>query len=241
VSLTLDHQFVVPLPADETWAALMDVQRVALCMPGATLESVDDGEFHGKVSVKLGPITTRFRGQARFGERDDDARRAVLVASGREIGGSSTAEAAMTLRVAETDAGSAVSVSTELAITGKVARFGRGVIGEVAGRLVDQFATALTAELVGATAPTPEAPTVAPTAEAGARPETPASAPAGPSDPAGAAELDLAALLLGPEQRRRLQQWSLVALVAVLLLGWRRRRHDDALVIAAGRILEAGR
>ena len=154
MTMALNNSFQVPTSVEETWRTLLDVERVALCLPGAQLETMDGDTFTGRVKVKLGPITMSFKGSARFTERDAEHHRAVLSANGKEIGGMGTASAVMTMQVVEaaSGTGSEVSIGTDLAITGKAARFGRGIIAEVAGRLVTQFATALTAQLVGSEA-----------------------------------------------------------------------------------------
>jgi len=94
--MLLEHTFTVPVPPDEAWVVLLDLERVAPCMPGATLESVDDGAFTGTVKVKVGPITVTYKGKGRFTERDETAHRAVIDAAGRETRGSGTAAATVT-------------------------------------------------------------------------------------------------------------------------------------------------
>ena len=150
MTMALNNSFEVPTSVEETWRILLDVERVALCLPGAQLEAMDGETFTGRVKVKLGPITMSFKGSARFTEMDAERHRAVLAANGKEIGGTGTASAVMTMQVVEavSGTGSRVSIGTDLAITGKAAKFGRGIIAEVAGRLVTQFATALTAQLI---------------------------------------------------------------------------------------------
>jgi len=145
----LENHFTVAAPVDEAWKVLLDVERVAHCMPGATLDSVDGDEFNGKVKVKVGPIVVTYQGVARFVERDEAAHRAVIDASGKESRGSGTAKATVTTALKEKDGQTEVSVLTDLNITGRPAQFGRGVIADVAAKLTDKFAESLAAELGG--------------------------------------------------------------------------------------------
>lgn len=154
--MLLENRFSVPVPIDQAWPVLLDVQRVAACMPGATLDSMSGDQFEGRVKVKVGPIAMSFKGTAQFVEKDPAGHRAILQASGKEIGGTGTAKATMTMRLHDCGAESEVEITTDLAITGKAARFGRGVIADFAGRLVDQFASVLAAELAGGGDPAPD-------------------------------------------------------------------------------------
>lgn len=145
--MELTNEFTVPVPVEVAWELLTDVERIAPCMPGATLESADDGLYGGVVKVKVGPVTVQYRGTVRFLERDDTARRAVLRAEGRETKGQGNANATITaVLVAHGDA-TAVTVSTDLSVTGRVAQFGRGVMNDVSARLLAQFVDCLEASL----------------------------------------------------------------------------------------------
>lgn len=142
--MKLEHAFVVPVPRKRAWDVLLDVRQVAPCMPGATLLDVDGDRFTGKVKVKVGPITVTYRGSAEFIERDDHAYRIVLKASGREERGAGTGAATVTATLSEVDTNTTrVEVMTDLDITGKPAQFGRGVMEEVSGALIGQFANRL--------------------------------------------------------------------------------------------------
>jgi len=145
--MELEHSFTVPVPKERAWDVLLDVERVAPCMPGATLDSVDGDEIHGKVKVKVGPINMTYAGTARFVERDKAAGVVRLEASGKETKGAGTASASV--RSVLTDRGDEtyVVVKTTLNVTGKPAQFGRGVLNEVGGRLLGIFATNLAAML----------------------------------------------------------------------------------------------
>ena len=161
-------RFTVPVPVAEAWDVLLDVERIAPCMPGATVDSFDGETINGRVKVKVGPIQVTYAGTARFIEKDEAARRAVIEASGKEARGSGTAAATITARAAPT-AGAArptVIVTTDLAITGKPAQFGRGVMAEVGNKLLGRFADCLADELTGGT----PAPAAEPVAEAAPAP-----------------------------------------------------------------------
>ncbi|WP_328778731.1 SRPBCC family protein [Streptomyces canus] len=145
--MELHHEFTVPVPVDEAWRALLDIERVAPCMPGASVEDYDGKTVTGSVKVKVGPITVTYRGTAVFEEQDESAHRMVLIAGGRETRGQGTARATVTGTLTGQDGGTAVSVRTDLAVTGRPAQFGRGVMAEVGDRLVGQFARCLAERL----------------------------------------------------------------------------------------------
>jgi uncharacterized protein len=138
------NEFTVNRPIDETWIVLTDVERIAPCMPGAALEEIEGDVFRGVVKVKLGAISTAFKGQANFIERDDAAHRAVLKGEGRDTTGKGNASALITAKLESIDADTTKCfVETDLHITGKVAQFGRGIMGDVSKKLMNQFATNL--------------------------------------------------------------------------------------------------
>ena len=141
--MQLENEFAVPVPVSQAWSTLLDVQRIAPCMPGATVERVDGDEVAGRVRVKVGPIALSYAGTARFITRDEAAHRIVLEASGRETKGSGTAAAKVETLMIEEGSATRVRVLTDLDVTGKPAQFGRGVMSDVAGKLTDQFAACL--------------------------------------------------------------------------------------------------
>lgn len=153
--MELRNDFHVSVPIEQAWEVLTDLPRIAPCMPGAQLQRVEGDEYHGVVKVKVGPITAQYKGVARFVERDEHSRRAVMRAEGRDTRGQGTASATVTAVLAGDDAGTAVSLVTELAITGKVAQFGRGVLADVSGRLLDQFAQRLEDDVLSGRAASP--------------------------------------------------------------------------------------
>ncbi|MFD9733617.1 SRPBCC family protein [Umezawaea sp. NPDC059074] len=156
--MRLEHEFTVPAPVGTVWTALVDPERVAPCMPGATLTGVDGEKFTGTVKVRLGPITLMYKGSGEFLETDEDSRRMVMKASGKDVRGNGTAAATVTAVLSEVDGGTRCEVVTDLSITGRPAQFGRGLIAEVGGKIIDQFADCLasglgTEEAGGDTAP----------------------------------------------------------------------------------------
>jgi uncharacterized protein len=162
----LNNEFRVAVPAAKTWEVLTDVERVAPCLPGATLLSVDGDEFTGAVKVKVGPITVSYKGEAAFQEKDTAAQRVVLKASGKETRGNGNAAAVVTAQLKDEGDATSVVITTDLTISGKAAQFGRGVMADVATNLIGQFAKSLEAELLGGSAPS--AATAAPAAAADA-------------------------------------------------------------------------
>jgi uncharacterized protein len=244
----LVNEFTVNRPIDEAWAVITDVERIAPCLPGAQLQEIEGDVYRGIVKVKLGSISPQFKGQAKFSERDDSSHRAVLDAEGRDTGGRGNASARITVNAESLSPTSTqVSVTTDLQITGKVAQFGRGIIGDVSKKLMAQFANNLNAMLdAEPVASNGAAASAAPAAGDGdepagtnnstANPAAAETAAAGTSDAAGdvpvtpkvrkiegpATEpVDLAGMA-GPAVLKRLL--PIVAGLLVLLLVLRRRR-----------------
>src|SRR5215469_2959114 len=145
--MELEHSFSVPVPVERAWDVLLDVEQVAPCMPGATLDSVDGAEIKGRIKVKVGPIQMTYAGTATFTERDKTAGVVVLEASGKETRGAGTASATVRSELTADGDATRVTVRTTLNVTGKPAQFGRGVMAEVGGRLVGIFADNLAAML----------------------------------------------------------------------------------------------
>ncbi len=145
--MKLENRFTVPVPRADAWKVLMDVERVAPCMPGATLTSRDGDEFTGTVKVKVGPINLTYGGQAKFVSLDEENGIAVIEGSGKETRGTGTAKALITCRLIDKGQTTDVEVETDLAVTGKPAQFGRGVLADVSAKLVDRFAASLSEEI----------------------------------------------------------------------------------------------
>lgn len=154
--MKLDNAFEVALPVEQAWSLLMDLPRIAPCLPGAQLEDVVDGEYRGGLSTKIGPINARYHGSARFLERDEVARRAVIKATGRETKGTGTATATITATLRPAGTATRVELSTEMAISGRAAQFGRNLLAEVSSTLIGELARRLEAEINGS-GPAPEA------------------------------------------------------------------------------------
>jgi carbon monoxide dehydrogenase subunit G len=175
----LEHSFTVPVGIDEAWKVLLDIERVAPCMPGAALDSVDGDEFTGTVKVKLGPINLTYKGRASFVEKDEAAHRAVIDARGRDARGNGTAAARVTATLADAGESTDVQVNTELDITGKPAQFGRGVMVDVGNKLIGRFAESLAGTLQAGEPPA-------------AQPATAAAGPAAAESDSATAEADVA-------------------------------------------------
>lgn len=170
--MDLKHQFTVPVPVEDAWRILTDVERIAPCLPGAQLQEVEGDTYRGVVKVKVGPIQAQFKGQASFTERDDAAHRVVLKGEGRDTGGKGNASALITAElVAESATSTAVTVNTDLAITGKVAQFGRGAMADVSDKILAQFVVNLNALIAesGDSAPAPAEAAPAPEQSTGVR------------------------------------------------------------------------
>lgn len=193
----MKNAFTIPAPIDEAWRVLLDIERVAPCMPGAKLESANGDQFEGSVKVKLGAMVLTYRGQARIVEQDEAAHRAVIEGSAKETRGAGTAKANVITTLRPRGDETEVEVVTELHVTGKPAQFGRGVMGEVAERLIGQFSDRLSEEMtsggVSAPAAAPDAGDAAPPQET----RRPIAAPRESDEP-----IDLLAVAGGPVAKR---------------------------------------
>jgi carbon monoxide dehydrogenase subunit G len=166
--MDLQNSFVVPSDIDTAWKQLQDVEGLAPCMPGATLTSHDGDDFTGSVKVKLGPVSMVFAGQARFVSKDEATHTVVIEGAGKETKGTGTAKGLVTaVLVQEAPDRTRVDVSTEITITGKAAQFGRGVMQDVAGRIIDQFSANLAAMMTAGGAEATAAAAAAEGSEAG--------------------------------------------------------------------------
>ncbi|GAA4581151.1 hypothetical protein GCM10023194_11540 [Planotetraspora phitsanulokensis] len=183
MAMRFEHEFTVPVPVEQAWSVLVDVERIAPCLPGAALESVEDGAFAGRMRVKVGPITVTYRGEATFEDVDKDARTVTLKASGKEARGAGTASAEVTAHLFPEADRTRVHVDTSFNITGRPAQFGRGVMADVGARLIDRFAANLAAllEEAGEEVERAESPETVTSGAAGPRTE----APVGVAAPAG--------------------------------------------------------
>lgn len=178
--MELTHRFSVPTDVEETWAHFQDIAAVAECFPGATVTSVDGESFAGSVKVKLGPIALVYNGSGTFTEKDEAAHRFVVEAKGKDKRGNGTAGATVTLAMTASGDATDVEVLTDLAITGKPAQFGRGVMQDVSDKLLGQFVDCLEQRLsAGSTEVTEGAAATEQVAETAA-PETAAPLPESP-------------------------------------------------------------
>jgi carbon monoxide dehydrogenase subunit G len=144
----LENTLEIPAPVDRVWAFMLDVEQVAPCMPGAELtDVVDDHTWKGKVNVKLGPVSLSFAGTVVLQDRDEATRTVVLKADGRETKGKGTASAQVTSKMEPSGDGTKVAISADLNISGSLAQFGRGMIGDVSQRMANQFAECLAARM----------------------------------------------------------------------------------------------
>jgi uncharacterized protein len=199
--MKLENEFTVAAPIDQTWATLLDIQRVATCLPGAKLESESsDGTYRGEMTIKLGPMTLSYKGTARLAEVEEDEHVAVLEARARELRGSGMATAMIRNQLTPGDDGTTVvKVETDLNITGRPAQFGRGIMEDVSSRMLGDFAKRLEAEILSGrkTEGEPEAAAAA-TNGAPAKPAATAPAPPPPAEDA----LDLGSVVAGPLAKR---------------------------------------
>ena len=142
MAMEMDHSFTVPVSPDRAWDVLLDVERIAPCLPGAIVDEFDGEVVTGRIKVKVGPVSLTYRGTAKFTERDADAKVIVLDASGKETRGAGTASATVraTLEPESGGTGTKATMHTTMNVTGRPAQFGRGVMVEVGGKLVEQFA-----------------------------------------------------------------------------------------------------
>jgi uncharacterized protein len=186
--MELNNQFRVSVPIDAAWAVLTDLERIAPCMPGAELQEIEGDDYRGIVKVKVGPITAQYKGTARFLETDHVAHRAVLRAEGRDTRGQGNASATVTATATPDGDGTTVSIVTDLSITGKVAQFGRGVMGDISSNMLDEFAGRLEKDVLsqGSDAGTSTAskPSAAKAARAGVKDAAPQKAAASTKDTA---------------------------------------------------------
>jgi carbon monoxide dehydrogenase subunit G len=227
--MKLENEFTVPAPVEQAWSVLLDVERVAPCLPGAALEGSEGDEHKGTMTVKIGPITSRYSGTVKIEEADEAAHRAVMRAKARDSRGQGTAAATITSTMEAVEGGTRVHVETDMRITGPAAQFGRGVMQDVSAKLMGRFADCLAEEIAGASATG-----VAAGADAeGGRPEPPpgpagdsAEAAARPVEPARRAE---EVLDLGEASReavlKRVAPVAATMGLLILLLGIRRWRR----------------
>ena len=145
--MKLENEFTVPAPIERAWEVLLDVERVAPCLPGATIEGSDGDEYNGAMKIKIGPITTQYKGTVKLEEADEVERRAVMRAQARDSRGQGTASATITSTMEPVGDGTRVRVETDMRVTGPAAQFGRGVMQDVSAKLMGRFADCLAEEM----------------------------------------------------------------------------------------------
>jgi uncharacterized protein len=231
----LEHRFTVPTSVADTWEAFNDLERIAPCFPGATLTSAEGDEFAGSVKVRLGPISLLYKGTGRFVERDAEAHHALIEAKGKDKRGNGTAAATVRAQLSPDGEQTAVEVVTDLAITGKPAQFGRGVIQDVSDKLLGQFVACLETRLAGgapvapgesgsaepapaAAAEPAAAPAAEPAAEPAAKPAAPPPAPP-PSTRGSDEALNLGSTVL-PVLVKSYWKQAAAALVVIAVIVW---------------------
>ena len=143
----MENEFTVEAPVEQAWETLLDLERITPCLPGAALEEESGDEYRGTMTIRLGPVTQKYNGTVSFEETDEEARRAVLKADGKDARGQGTASATITSTLTEEDGGTKVHVETDMKLTGRVAQFGRGMHKEVASKIMGRFAECLQKEL----------------------------------------------------------------------------------------------
>lgn len=218
--MQLEHSFTVPVPVDQAWAVLLDIEAIAPCLPGASIDSVDGDSFTGTVKVKLGPIGLTYKGKASFTDKEVASHRAVITAQGRDSRGNGTAKATVTatlLTAANQPAQTSVVVVTELDITGKPAQFGRSVLVDVGNKLIGQFADCLSSKLAAEPPPSQQPTAVAQAVESTGSLRPIHIPPVPPIDLLGTA---------APALVKRLPAFAVIAaaLTAAVVLCQRRRR-----------------
>jgi carbon monoxide dehydrogenase subunit G len=147
MAIELDNSFTVPVPPEQAWDVLLDVERIAPCMPGASVTAVEGDQIEGQVKVKLGPLSLTYKGTAKFTDKDQENRKLAIEATGKETRGAGTASANVQASLTPGDAAGStlVAIHTSLNVTGRPAQFGRSLLPEVSGKLIAQFASNLEA------------------------------------------------------------------------------------------------
>ncbi len=159
--MKIEDSFRVDVPIDEAWKVLLDLERIAPCLPGAQLTEVEGDEYRGTVKIKVGPITAQYKGVAKIEEADEATHKVVLQAEGRDTRGQGNASATVTATLVDDSGATTVNIDTDLNITGKVAQFGRGVMADVSSKLLGQFAENLQRDVLSGSPSADEAPTQA--------------------------------------------------------------------------------
>lgn len=239
--MELTNEFRVSVPIEEAWSVLTDLQRIAPCMPGATLQEVSGEDYLGTVKIKVGPITSSYKGKVRFTEKDDQAHRAVLRAEGRDTKGQGNASADIKAVLSEENGQTLCKVDMTLTISGRVAQFGRGVLADVSQKLVEQFVASLEQEVLSgdseAIVPAVESNGATPAGVQGSEPST-SSEPVGSSSglganssaPRGSAKasesVNAMGLIAKPVAKRALPVFAVLVVLGILVRRKQRGRSS---------------
>lgn len=184
--MKINNQFTVSAPIEDAWNTMLDLKKIAPCLPGAAIqEEKADGEYNGTMKVKIGPITASYKGTVKFEEADESNHRAVLQATGRDARGQGTASATIISTLQEEGANTKVNVETDMKLTGRAAQFGRGIAQDVATKMLNQFAACLEREISGSGAGVTEAASAAEPASGNGSVGTTSDSPAPPAAGAG--------------------------------------------------------
>lgn len=215
--MKLSNQFTIDRPAREVFDAFLDVERIATCMPGSRLlGQPEPGTYEGEVKVKVGPLGVAYTGQFTVLDADSEQLRLTMRAKGREQRGAGNADAHIVASLSERDGGSLVQIDTDLSIRGKVAQFGRGVIGEVTDGIMQTFSRNVEQLLVSGAAPSPALASAGTSAgPAVAAGPAPASGPAPAAADTSVSELDAWRLIVRPMLQRHAGSIATVALAGV--------------------------
>jgi carbon monoxide dehydrogenase subunit G len=212
--MKLDNEFRVNAPIERAWEVLTDIPAITPCLPGAELTDHDGDEYRGTVKIKVGPVTANYSGKALFAVIDEERHHIEIAADGRDSRGSGNASASITADMRADGDHTVVSISTDLKVAGKVAQFGKGMIAEVSGKLIDQFVNCIEQELLGDKVIEEVA---AASADAGES-TTPAAAPRQPVE-----ALDLMDLAGGSVYKRLAPIGIAAAVILILALLLKRR------------------
>ncbi|MFI6620801.1 SRPBCC family protein [Streptomyces sp. NPDC050528] len=216
--MRIDNEFSVGVPVERAWQALTDLEALAPCMPGAELTGVDGDVHRGKVRVKVGPMVSQFAGTARFVERDESAHHAVISAAGKDMRGGGNASATVDARLRGEGAGTVVTVSTDLNISGRLAQFGSGMIKEISEKLFAQFVANVETQLLATREEEPEAEPVRATEPGPEREPKPEAAPvASVPRPAPSVPLDLMQVAGASVYKRLLPAVGVAVVIAVVI------------------------
>ncbi len=219
--MKLDNEFRVHAPIERAWEVLTDIPAITPCLPGAALTDHDGNEYRGTVKIKVGPVTSKYEGKAVFAVVDEERRHIEIAADGRDSRGSGNASASITADMSADGDHTVVTIATDLKVAGKVAQFGKGMIAEVSGKLIDQFVACIEQELLGEQVVADVAAASATTASDAA--ETSATPQRRAVPPREAEPLDLMELA-GDSVFKRLAPVGAVAAVLLVLVLLLRRR-----------------